>query len=657
MMRSVMAASAALVLLGFATPAAAAPSGAPPAAAGKLARGQPIPPDDLERFVDGAVRDAMEGDHIAGVSVAIVQGGGISVLKGYGVAGPGQPMDPARTLVRIGSLSKTFVWISLLKEVERGRIGLEAPVNDYLPQRLKIPDQGFDRPIRVIDLMSHAAGFEDTSLGHLFVYSDDEVTPLADYLARHRPRRVREPGQFASYSNYGAALAGYIVARVNGHDFETVAERELFAPLGMTSTTFREPYAPKQGLPAPMAADQAERLSDGFVWRDGRFARKSFEHISQIAPAGAASATAADMARYMLALGAGGSLDGARIYGPATARAIRTPVLRTPAGVNGWAHGFMARSLPGGLATYGHGGATEVFFTNLMMVPELDLGVFANSNSTTGRGLVERLPRLIVEHFYLPPPAPPLAGDPALVADADRYAGVYIPTRRAYGGLETFVNLLRFDDRVWVSVDGYLITKTGSLTQAWVPDGAPGHFRAADGGFDRMVFKLDTHGRAFSFPLARGNYTLERAGPLLDPRLFAASAVLVLGAASVVWIGAFSRFARRSSPTRPQALAGIGALGASALWLAALALFKASGLQDGAGAEMSGWPGPMVLATSVTALIAAIASLALLALTPLTWRGPGGWPWWRKGLHAATALVFVLFASLVAVRGGLTPWA
>jgi len=599
----------------------------------------------------------MDAEHIAGVTVAVVQNGEIALLKGYGSAGRGRRMDAVRTLVRIGSVSKTFTWIGLMKEVERGRIELDHPINDYLPAPLQIPAQGFLRPIRVLDLMSHAAGFEDLAQGHLFVYTGEQVMSQSDYLARHRPDRVREPGELASYSNYGASLAGYLVANANGQDFETVMQNEVFTPLGMTSTTFREPYAARRGLPEPMPAAQADRLSSGFMWTGTEFREKHFEYISQVAPAGSVSTTAADMARYLLMLLNNGKLGQTQIFGPETAKAFRTPILNVPEGVNGWAHGFMARPLPGGFKSFGHGGATRIFFTNLVVVPDLALGVFANSNTTTGRALVERLPKLIVERFYASP-APQRPGKAALLQIADRYTGPYIPTRRAYSGLEKFVNLFGAEDGVSVTSSGYLVTRTGSLVQSWVPDGAPGEFRAADGD-QRLSFKLDAHGRAASFPITRGSYTLERAGLVMNPELFTNLAALSLLVALATCISTAFRVSRGTSPTRWQARANGLLSGVAALWLVAFAAF---GLAGNANSDSyADWPGPFLLTASTAALLAALGSAALVVTMPAMWRrapdSPVGWAVWRKSWHMAAAAVFVLFAILVGLRGGLIPWA
>ncbi len=635
--------------------ALAALASGPAVARGLLAPDASIPPTELTAFVDGVITDAMASDHIAGVTVTVVQDGRAVVLKGYGVARQGQTVDAARTLFRIGSLSKTFTWIALMKEVERGRVRLDAPVNDYLPTGLRLPDQGFRRPIRVIDLMSHAAGFEDRELGHLILDDPRRVTNLEDYLARHRPDRVREPGQLASYSNYGAALAGEVAARLNAMDYPTLIEREILTPLGMADTTFREPLALRSDLPRPMPGAEAARLSDGFVWTASGFRPVGLEYISQIAPAGAGSTTAADMARYMRMQLAGGALDGVRIYDARTAAAFRTPILAVPSGVNGWAHGFMVRDMPGGVESYGHGGATQTFFTNMVLVPDLRLGVFVSTNTSTGRALAERLPKLIVERFYAPPAAGLAPGEPALLKLRHRFTGAYISTRRAYSGLEGFLNRFDSHDRVWVSPKGYLMTRTGSWVEAWVPDGAPGRFRAADSQ-RRLQFKLDAEGRAISYPGSRGTFTMERVGLLMDPLLFSIGAALGLAAALATMLFVFARMDRGLAQTPWQARASALALLTAGFWLAGFAAFAvwicSRGPLDGA------WPDPTLVTASAAALVATLGSLGLLAMTPLVLRdGADGWSPWRKLRHLLSALVFVVFAALVGARGGLIPWA
>ncbi|HEV7384049.1 MAG TPA: serine hydrolase domain-containing protein, partial [Phenylobacterium sp.] len=164
----------------------------PPAPGARLNPGQALPAAELEAFVDGVMKDAMAREHIAGATVSIVQNGQVVLKKGYGFASlaPNRPVDPDRTLFRVGSISKTFTWIALMKEVEAGRIRLNQPVNLYLPEKVQVKDQGYDQPVRVQNLMDHSSGFEDRALGQLFERDYERVRPLDLYLRQERPKRV-----------------------------------------------------------------------------------------------------------------------------------------------------------------------------------------------------------------------------------------------------------------------------------------------------------------------------------------------------------------------------------------------------------------------------------------------------------------------------------
>ena len=138
----------------------------------------------------GSSRAAMARDHIAGVTVSIVQNGQVMLKKGYGFAGPGRPVDPDRTLFRIGSISKTFTWIAVMKEVEAGRMRLDGPINDYLPADLAIPAMPGWRPVEIRDVMSHTPGFEDRILDHMFAETPAQIRSLPAELKLILPKRV-----------------------------------------------------------------------------------------------------------------------------------------------------------------------------------------------------------------------------------------------------------------------------------------------------------------------------------------------------------------------------------------------------------------------------------------------------------------------------------
>ncbi len=628
----------------------------------RLAPGEAIPPAELEAFVDGAVRSAMASDHIAGVTVSVVQNGQVILKKGYGFASvsPARKVDPDQTLFRIGSISKTFTWIALMKEIEAGRIRQDAPINLYLPERVHVRDQGFRTPVRVVNLMDHSPGFEDRAFGHLFERNADRVRPLTEYLRQERPSRVRAPGSSSAYSNYGAALAGQAVSYVSGKPFERLIEETIFLPIGMTSTSFREPRPARAGLPAPLPQRLAANLSEGYRWTPGGFVERPFEFIGQIAPAGSASSTAADMARYMQLLLNGGTLDGVMVYGPRAAQAFRTPIRKTAPGINGWRHGFAEYALPGGRTGFGHAGGTLSFLSNMVVAPDLNLGVFISTNTETGGDLAMNLPGQIVQQFYLPPQAFPRAGSRALADRAGDFAGHYVGTRRAYGGLEGMVGLLIGAARVDVTPDGRLVVAARGQTRTYVPDGdlSQGRFIASSGA-ERLVFNMDG-GRARSFQGGFGDQTFERAGFWRRPGVLLTFAILTGLAAAATLAGLLLRNRREFRQTGVQRQASLLQNTQAVLWLAALGLFAlwAARAADVANV-MFGWPGASLIIASACVLVATALTIGGLILLPAIWRGGrrvDSWTPLRKLAYSFTALLYGVFSILLGLWGALSPW-
>ncbi|MBX3483834.1 MAG: beta-lactamase family protein [Phenylobacterium sp.] len=651
-----------------ATPARAAVAGAAPTVANlprlangaRLATGQPLNPAELEAFVDGWMADAMAREHVAGASVSVVQNGQVILKKGYGFANlsPRKPVDPDRSLFRIGSISKTFTWILLMREVEAGRVRLDAPVNLYLPDKVRLP--GKSSRVTVANLMDHTVGFEDRALGQLFESDPRRIRPLDLYLRQERPDRVREPGRISSYSNYGAALAGAAAVYGSGKSFERKAEEAIFVPLGMRHTTFREPRDERRGLPAAMPEPLRADIAQGYGWRNAGFMPDKYEYIGQVAPAGAASSTAGDMSRYMLMLLGDGSWNGVTVFGPKAAQAFRSPMRRMPTGVNGWAHGFMTMDLPGDHKGYGHLGATIAFMSNMTLVPDLGLGVFVATNTETGRAVAGPLPEAIVRHFYAPPATFPRAGTRELADAADTFGGGYLTTRRAHGGLEGFVDLLTGGAEVRVTNGGRLLITRNGESKAFVPDGpvGEGRFIAAQDE-ERVAFHV-RDGRATSFQPWSNTETLIRAPLTERPTTLAAMALLTALAAVATLIGLALRNRRELRQNQIQSRAALVQNIQAGLWLAALVLFlafaaNASDLQ----AIMYGWPGPLVITASASALVAAALTLVTIAALPAVWQGGrrvDSWTAARKVFFTLTVLIYTAFSVLLAMNGALEPW-
>jgi CubicO group peptidase (beta-lactamase class C family) len=620
----------------------------------RLSAGTPIPPAELEALVDGVVRASMARDHIAGVTVSVVQNGQVVLKKGYGFAGPNRAVDPDQTLFRIGAISTTFTWIALMKEVEAGHIRLTEPINLYLPETLQVRDQGYKRLVLVRDLPTHTPGFEDRALGQLFEQKPSLIRPLADYLRQERPRRVREASVWPSYSYYGAALAGEAVSYVNGHPYQDVVDSEIIHPLGLAHTTLREPYPPRQDLPAPMPADLAGAVSIGYRWTAGGFAPQSFEFATQIAPALAGSSTASDMARYMLMILGGGQLDGAAIYGPGAAAGFRTTLQAAAPGVGGLDNGFMEVALPGGFIGRGQDGDTLWFHSSMITVPELDLGLFVATNTDTGTHLTAQLSQRIVGQFYATPQDLPSPGSPALAAERGVYAGTYLTTRRAYHGLERFVDLIVGQTRIVVTEDGRLLAGAHS----WIPSGAEGQFQETDGPL-KTAFALE-NGRAVRWFPPSGATTFERIGPLYQIPTLVVITIAALLAAIATLVGIFTRDRRESRQTPMQSRAGLVQSTIAVLWLIStvFAAVWAYGSPD-RGQVMYHWPGPWLILASACALTAALLTLLTIIMAPSVWRGGrrvDSWTGWRKLRFTMTTLIFAALSLMLGLWGALAPW-
>ena len=128
----------------------------------------------------------------AEATISVVKDGEILFAKGYGFADvdEGIAVDPDATLFRIGSVSKLFVWISVMQLVEEGRLDLHADINDYL-EGVEIPPT-WDEPVTMAHLMSHTPGFEDRVVG-LFGRHEEQLIPLEEILSNQTPARVRPP--------------------------------------------------------------------------------------------------------------------------------------------------------------------------------------------------------------------------------------------------------------------------------------------------------------------------------------------------------------------------------------------------------------------------------------------------------------------------------
>ncbi|MFG6199865.1 serine hydrolase domain-containing protein [Nonomuraea sp. JJY05] len=440
----------------------------PPATAAASAR---IPDTrELADFFDAAMAKGLEANHVPGAVVSVVGAGKILFSKGYGLADRenGTPFDPGASLVRIASITKLFTWTAVMQQVQQGRLDLHADVNRYLTT-FRIPAT-YPQPITLAHLMNHTAGFEDTAIG-VGSRSKADVPPLGTYLAEHVPARVRPPGQVSAYSNYGAALAGHIVSRVSGQPYDQYVKDHILDPLGMRHTTASEP------VPAPLAAGQAR----SYDYEEGTYQRKPFV-FDNLPPDGSISATANDMARFMIAhLGSGSLLD------EPTARLMHRRSFAADPRIDGYAHGFKEQTLNGHRVIM-HDGSWEGFQSALLLVPGAGLGLFVSTNSIGGIDAVTELLPAFFDRFLPGERAAP-SSPPGKTATS--VPGFYKPARTVESTIEKVLTLTG-SSRLRIEGGGKLAFKG----MTWSPL-APGLYQQ-DGGSQRLAFVTDAAGVTYA---------------------------------------------------------------------------------------------------------------------------------------------------------------
>lgn len=383
--------------------------------------------DDVNAWLDGYLTGALAQEGIAGAVVSVVRHGAVITERGYGLADTGiggtapVSVNADSTLFRIGSVSKLVTAAAVVQLVEADVLDLDAPVQDYLD--FDLPTE-FDTPVTLRHLLSHTAGFEDVIAG--VIGDPDAPAPeLRDVVAVDPPEQIYEPGTVPAYSNYSNALAGYVVEHVSGLPFADYVSEHIFQPAGMGTATLAQPL--------PEAA--AVNMSRGY--NSIGSPEVPFEMVGP-APAGAVSATGADMSAFMLALLGTPGADGPLMSSASTA------LMQSPA-LDSDTLGGLAAGPRMGLGFYeqnrdghrglGHAGDLTAFHAELRIYPDDATGIFIALNSSGIRGnsstlIREQVMNGFADRYFGTPVNTPNPVSTA-VDHGQGLAGTYLLSRRS----------------------------------------------------------------------------------------------------------------------------------------------------------------------------------------------------------------------------------
>ena len=350
-----------------------------------------IPYTELKDRVDEFASNYI-GKSAAGANVLIVKDGAIFMNTSYGFADVRNQIKVAPdTVFEWGSITKLLVWTSVMQLVEQGKLELTEDIRMYLPDGFLTKLQ-YDTPITMLNLMHHNAGWEE-KFTDLFYTSGNEIKPLEEMLHITEPYQVHEPGSVVSYSNFGVALAGFIVEQLVAQPFYEYVNEQIFSVLDMKDTTIHPTQEDKLNV-----ARKRDAIFGYIVGSDGEFSISKNERIFiGLYPAGSAIGTIEDAAKFMMALMPAAGENSPLFNNNHTLDEMLTTSDFYEDGLPRNAHGFWE-----GLYTvevFEHAGNTESFSSNFTFSKDENLGVIVMANQMAEAGLSYGLPTLLYGEY------------------------------------------------------------------------------------------------------------------------------------------------------------------------------------------------------------------------------------------------------------------
>ena len=412
-----LCAVAALLLHALSSAAASAPAAPVPVAASNapvaVQQAHALVKEDLEAFFDGIIPLQLERSDVAGATVLVMHGSETLLLKGYGFSDlkKKQAVDPAATMFRLASISKLFTWTAAMQLAERGKLDLDAGIDRYVDFPISAAAH-----LTLRNLMTHTSGFEET-VRDIIVTDPKRYAGLREFLIENQPQRLFAPGTIPEYSNYSVGLGSYIVQRVSGERFEDYVAAHIFAPLGMTHSTFYQPPPqPLKDLPSEGYLSSTRKPAVGF-------------ELFSPAGAGGISSSAADMGRFGQMLLNGGELDGQRILKPETLDEMWKPQFRANEQLPPIGLGFY-QVWRNQLKWIGHQGDLVAFHSLFFVEPRQKLVVFISYNSAgSGSKTRPELLRAFSDRYFPSPLQQDFSA--TAVSSLKDIEGTYQGTRRA----------------------------------------------------------------------------------------------------------------------------------------------------------------------------------------------------------------------------------
>ncbi|GAC1634449.1 MAG: serine hydrolase [Candidatus Acidiferrum sp.] len=374
-------------------------------------------PKTLDEF-QSAAKSALEKEHVPGAGIALVSNGQVLWCGGIGKADLSQNRDvTCDTEFRVGSISKTFVSLALLKLEEEGRTNLQFRLQDVAPEVPFHNPWESSNSVRITNLLEHTAGFDDMALREVYNTHDSPNISLLEVLQRFpKPQDVRwPPSTRFSYSNPDYGIAGYLIQKISGQPWTSYLRSNIFAPLGIDTGDF------------DLTPQNRALLAQGYK----RSGEKSVEPAPYkeiyLRPAGDMHASPGELAKLVQFFLRRGATGERQLLKPETIARMEYP--QTPlSSRNGLRLGYGLANyteVTGGVVTHGHDGGIDGFISSYRYMPEQNWGYVVLLNGDFSGKALRDLNALAIDFLSKDFPKPQPAVVQLSAADLAKFAGFY----------------------------------------------------------------------------------------------------------------------------------------------------------------------------------------------------------------------------------------
>ena len=323
---------------------------------------------EIDRYIQNQIREKQ----LPGLAISIVSGQEIIYQHGFGFSSLNTklPVTP-QTIFDLASCSKSFTALSVLILWKDGLIDLDKPLVYYLSE-FHLTDSESSSKITIRQLLNQTSGLPgDVSEPVSYHQGSDAMNKLV--IAMGGIRLDNPPGTRFEYANFNYNLLGALVEKVSGKCFEDFVQERILTPMNMTDSTLR-----------PEVALQKDR-ADGHQLLLGKVVVRNVPIYRSAIPAGWVMSSVEDMSKWLIMNLNHGAIDGKQVFPAELVDMTHTTAITLfeDGKEAGYGMGWFIGTAKSGEPVYWHGGDTPNFLSEMILLPEKQLGIVMLINGQT----------------------------------------------------------------------------------------------------------------------------------------------------------------------------------------------------------------------------------------------------------------------------------